>query len=96
MHRSIDASSPEIVPATKSHTCSIDGCDGAVVGRGWCRKHYNRWFRHGDPLVCHKRGKKAPERVVICRSWQCPWPARTMGYCANCYNNRLRWHGTVR
>jgi hypothetical protein len=30
--------------------CSIDGCDHPVVGRGWCRTHYNRWHRHGSPL----------------------------------------------
>lgn len=24
-------------------TCCIDGCDGLVVGRSWCRKHYSRW-----------------------------------------------------
>ena len=31
-------------------TCTIDGCEKPTVGRGWCRKHYNRWHRHGDPL----------------------------------------------
>lgn len=30
--------------------CSIDGCDGAHKGRGFCSKHYHRWERHGDPL----------------------------------------------
>lgn len=29
--------------------CSIDGCPGPVVGRGWCNKHYQRWTRTGDP-----------------------------------------------
>lgn len=31
-------------------TCSIEGCDKTTVGRGWCRTHYNRWHRYGDPL----------------------------------------------
>ena len=31
-------------------TCSIDGCDGLVIARGWCNKHYLRWSHHGDPL----------------------------------------------
>ena len=32
-----------------NRTCSIDGCDGKVVGRGWCSKHWQRWRRLGDP-----------------------------------------------
>ncbi len=32
-------------------TCSIDGCENPSVGREWCRKHYARWQRNGDPLV---------------------------------------------
>lgn len=30
--------------------CSIDGCGGRVLARGWCSKHYQRWSNHGDPL----------------------------------------------
>jgi tRNA-dihydrouridine synthase len=29
--------------------CSIEGCSGGVVGRGWCGKHWQRWRTHGDP-----------------------------------------------
>lgn len=29
--------------------CKIDGCDARAVGYGWCKKHYTRWLRHGDP-----------------------------------------------
>lgn len=34
-------------------TCQIDGCQAAVFvkSRGWCRKHYNRWHKTGDPLA---------------------------------------------
>jgi len=31
-------------------TCSITGCTGKHLARGWCSKHYNRWRSHGDPL----------------------------------------------
>lgn len=32
--------------------CSIDGCEkGEPIVRGWCKRHYRRWQRHGDPLA---------------------------------------------
>lgn len=34
-------------------TCSL--CDGARYNRGWCRRHYNRWWRWGDPEYVHQR-----------------------------------------
>lgn len=30
--------------------CSIEGCVKAASSLGWCRMHYTRWYRHGDPL----------------------------------------------
>jgi len=32
-------------------TCSVNGCSTKVHAKGWCRKHYTRWTRHGDPLT---------------------------------------------
>lgn len=29
--------------------CSIDECDEPSYARSWCRKHYSRWRRHGNP-----------------------------------------------
>lgn len=40
-------------------SCVIDGCEGRVVGRGYCRKHYSRWDRYGDPLFL-----KQPQRTL--------------------------------
>jgi len=31
--------------------CRIEGCESRCVGRGLCRKHYQRWYMHGDPLA---------------------------------------------
>ena len=32
-------------------TCSIEGCDSPHRSRGWCKKHYSRYLRNGDPLI---------------------------------------------
>lgn len=31
--------------------CSVEGCEREARARGWCMKHYHRWWKHGDPLV---------------------------------------------
>lgn len=31
--------------------CKVDNCNNPVRSRGWCRSHYERWRRYGDPLV---------------------------------------------
>lgn len=34
--------------------CTIEGCGKRVSRRGWCQKHYQRWYRYGDPLILKK------------------------------------------
>lgn len=29
-------------------TCSVPTCTNPAHARGWCRTHYNRWWKHGD------------------------------------------------
>lgn len=36
-------------PRKQTRNCAISGCDGTIYARGWCNKHYQRWFKHGDP-----------------------------------------------
>lgn len=31
-----------------NRTCSVDDCEGIVLARGWCSKHYGRWRRTGS------------------------------------------------
>lgn len=38
--------------------CTIEGCNGAILARGWCQRHYDRWYAHGDPLA------GGPRRIV--------------------------------
>lgn len=32
-------------------TCIEPNCPSEVVARGWCRKHYQRWYVHGSPVA---------------------------------------------
>lgn len=35
----------------KTRICSIADCGNTHLARGYCRAHYLRWFRHGDPIA---------------------------------------------
>lgn len=41
--------------------CKVQGCDNPAYCRGWCKMHYTRWSRHGDP-----------EKKLIADSGACP------------------------
>jgi hypothetical protein len=40
--------------------CAIEGCDRPVRSRGWCNRHYQRWYLHGDPEVIYSNKGKPP------------------------------------
>lgn len=50
-------------------TCLIDGCDRNAYSRGWCRVHYTRWRRHGDPETI-LRFNSAEESFSFRTKWQ--------------------------
>lgn len=59
--------------------CRIEGCDGPAQRRGWCRKHYLRWWKTGDPLAVRRTPTGEPMgflmRAVAQDTDQClPWP----------------------
>jgi hypothetical protein len=39
------------VPGVTRALCIISGCDRPHYAHGWCELHYQRWRKHGDPLV---------------------------------------------
>lgn len=43
-------------------TCSLAGCGGRHVARGMCNPHYQRWYKHGDPLATGRTPLPMPER----------------------------------
>lgn len=43
-------------PTTAKKVCAIPDCDAPHYARGWCHRHYQRWYAHGDPTATHKPG----------------------------------------
>lgn len=39
----------ETTPAPSGRRCTVAGCEGRHKAHGYCRTHYRRWQRHGDP-----------------------------------------------
>ena len=79
---------------TTLKACSIDGCDSPHFGRSWCKAHYTRWRRHGDPV----KTVRSPAGAALawiknvadnppegCAVW--PFPTNDTGY------GQLRWEG---
>ncbi len=46
-------------------TCSVVACDSAPSSRGFCRNHYMRWYRTGDPGQSGSQ-KSAPCSIEGC------------------------------
>jgi len=67
-------------------TCAIEDCDRDAKSRGWCKAHYHRWQRYGDPgqsAIQHRRLKPEP-----CKVESCDRVGRSFGWCPTHYT---RW-----
>jgi hypothetical protein len=52
--------------------CSMSGCDGVALARGWCNRHYRRWQKWGDPLATAasvKRVERFLAKVEVDECW---------------------------
>lgn len=63
--------------------CKIDGCKREVEARGWCRKHYSRWWNHGDPETVLININPVP-----CKVEGCDTKSRKEGMCVK---HHRRW-----
>jgi len=72
------------VPNATIKICSIDGCGtGGQLRRGWCKKHYSRWRRHGDPLFTKYQ--------ELCTYEECSNAHYAKGYCTMHYQRWCRY-----
>jgi HNH endonuclease len=71
--------------------CSIEGCLNPAKSKGWCGKHYSRWFSHGDPTFTLINTDYKPK----CKISDCfNNSAGRKGYC-RIHLQRLRRYGRV-
>lgn len=66
--------------------CSVDDCGDNAVGQGLCRKHYTRWWVHGDASVVVDRSRGA------CTIDGCERLHKARGLCQTHYR-RFQRHG---
>lgn len=56
--------------------CSVEGCVGAAISRGWCPSHYRRWMKYGRlERIRHVNKQKQ------CVHPGCEFAATKKGYC---------------
>ncbi len=75
-------------------TCSIDGCDGDPIARGWCQKHYGRWYNQGDPEKLVGRGRRPSKPVKLCSIEGCGHPMDSRGWCGMHLRRWYKWGTT--
>ena len=66
--------------------CSIDGCSRLAKKRGWCRRHYDRWWRNGDPVATQIRSPKMSLSEVV--DWLLKRTKRTDSGCLEFQGHR--------
>lgn len=76
--------SPECRPP-----CAVDGCDQAARTRGWCRRHYCRWLRTGDPLTVNGGRSVARLKDLACSYEGCEDSFYARGLCKRHYKRML-------
>lgn len=71
--------------------CKIEDCPNPSLNRGWCRAHYLRWYKTGDPLKI-RPGKWDGYVRPTCKADGCEVLAHGRGYCIS-HLKRLDRHG---
>lgn len=72
-----------------NRTCLIQDCENPSRARGWCQKHYDAWYRHGDPLY-----QRVLRRDQRCSADGCRNSVHARSLCSKHYE-RLLTNGTT-
>jgi len=71
--------------------CSIPGCDGKELARGWCSRHYTQWQRKGDPEAPVRSRRSSPWDGQGCFVEGCGRGIQAKGFCPPHYQRWLRY-----
>ncbi len=75
--------------------CSIDGCDRAHKGHGYCNTHYKRFVRHGDTSVLGNPGRPllgdAPGWAAIHKRLMRSRGRASEFFCVDCGKQAAEW-----
>jgi HNH endonuclease len=77
---------------TEYAICAVDECATEAATRGWCRKHYTRWIRTGDPLGL----RYVPMKGTACIVEGCEREGYAFDLCSLHYKRKKRTGGTVK
>lgn len=64
--------------ADNKRTCSTPDCERGHFARSWCKMHYQRWKKHGNPEKTLPGGREKG----ICSFPECAKPYEARGWCA--------------
>jgi hypothetical protein len=74
-------------------TCTVGECTREVYARGYCRKHYDRWRKHDDPTIVHRKkrshrfaGPELIDGVYRCTVHECMNVLHARGLCRKHYD----------
>jgi hypothetical protein len=70
--------------------CSVPDCQNPAHARGWCRKHYARWRRYGDPEGRHEYPPPVHGRPSTYNNHHCRCAACTKAWADSHYEYMQR------
>jgi hypothetical protein len=82
------AACEQLREAQPAELCTIDDCTDPVLARGWCRKHYLRWYKLGSTDTPPRFTEKT------CSVDGCDDTAIKHGWCGK-HHARWKRHGTT-
>jgi hypothetical protein len=71
--------------------CSIEGCCEKYFAKGFCKIHYGRYYRHGDPSIVLRKKKSSR----LCCIKECGGLFYAKGYCQYHYK-QIRQYGKIK